>query len=308
MTAPVEPLLREALAWCVAQLGPCRLGADASNAHPDARATLARLHTPHGICFLKVHRDAAHWAGEVHAYEHWSAAFGDYAPQLLAVRADPPLALVVTALPGRPLEEAALEPAQQRRAWQAAGTVLGELHGWQAGSWFGSCRRDGAPLQDPIDDPCVYFRAQFEDWLARAARIDSLSGAEEEVVHAAIEHIPLFAGERPVPCHYDYCPPNWLVDAHGALTGVIDFEFSRWDVRVTDFARLPGWEWMARPDLFDAFVAGYGRAFAPRELIQLRVARVLYALGAIVWGNEYNYFGFAAEGRQALQQLASEPW
>ncbi|MCB0047982.1 MAG: hypothetical protein KDE24_00345, partial [Caldilinea sp.] len=77
---------------------------------------------------------------------------------------------------------------------------------------------------------------------------------------------------------------------------------------VTDFARLPGWEWMARPDLFDAFVAGYGRAFAPRELIQLRVARVLYALGAIVWGNEYNYFGFAAEGRQALQQLASEPW
>ncbi|MCB0135906.1 MAG: hypothetical protein KDD75_12435, partial [Caldilineaceae bacterium] len=81
MTAPVEPLLREALAWCVAQLGPCRLGADASNAHPDARATLARLHTPHGICFLKVHRDAAHWAGEVHAYEQWSAAFGDYAPQ-----------------------------------------------------------------------------------------------------------------------------------------------------------------------------------------------------------------------------------
>lgn len=298
-------MLHEALAWCASQLGACRFESDASRAHPDPRASLVRLHTSQGTCYLKLHRDAAHWASEVHAYEQWASAFGECAPRLVAVRAEPPLALVISALPGVPLEEAALDPALERHAWRAAGAALERLHAWQAGAWFGPCRRDGAPLHAPIVDPCVYVGAQFDDWLARAARIGCLAAEEMTVVRAAVERIPAFAGERPVPCHYDYCPPNWLVDVRGALTGIIDFEFSRWDVRAADFARLPGWEWMTRPDLSDAFFAGYDRAATPHERTQLHVARVQYALGAIVWGCEHEYFGFAAEGRQALRHLAS---
>ena len=306
--AQVEPMMREALAWCAAQLGACRPASDASREHPDARASLVRLETPQGTCYLKLHRDAAHWAGEVHAYEQWATSFGKYASRLVAVRAEPPLALVVSALPGTSLDDATLDRRQQQRAWQMAGAALARLHGWQRGAWFGLCRRDGTPLHDPIADPCAYIGVHFADWLARAARLDCLTAEEMAVVSAAIERVPVFAGERPVPCHYDYCPPNWLVDAQGELTGVIDFEFARWDVRVADFARLPGWEWMTRPDLSDAFYAGYGRALTTNEQIQLRVARIQYALGAVVWGSEFGYLGFATEGRQVLRHLASLPW
>jgi len=308
MNPLAEPMLQELLAWCTAQFGECRLASDASRTHPDARATLVRLLTPQGSCYLKLHRDPVHWASEVHAYEQWATAFGKHAPQLRAVHAAPPLALVVSAQPGVPLEQQALGPAQQERAWYAAGAALARLHAWCAGTWFGLCRREGAPLHAPIVDPCADIGAQFEEWLARAGQIDCLVTEERGIVRTAVERITVFAGERPVPCHYDYCPPNWLVSAQGELTGVIDYEFARWDVRVADFARFPAWEWMTRPDLLAAFFAGYGRTLTPREQMQLRVARVLYALGAVVWGSEQEYCGFAVEGRQALQRLAADPW
>jgi Ser/Thr protein kinase RdoA (MazF antagonist) len=130
-----------------------------------------------------------------------------------------------------------------------------------------------------------------------------LTGEELTVVNAAIERLPVFAGERPVPCHRDYGPANWLVTPDGVWTGVIDYEFSHWDVRTADFARYPNWEWIDRPELIDAFFDGYGRTFTPDEDQQILVAKVLYALGAVVWGMENSYFGFAAEGRRALHSL-----
>ena len=74
-----------------------------------------------------------------------------------------------------------------------------------------------------------------------------------------------FAGERPVPCHRDYGPANWLVTDDGVWAGVIDFEFAYWDVRVADFSRYPDWEWIHRPNLLDAFFDGYGRRLTPKE-------------------------------------------
>jgi len=307
MDLPADPTLSKMLAWCAAHFGECRLIADVSRAHPDARASLVHLLTPQGRCYLKLHRDPVHWASEVHAYEQWATALGEQSPQVRAVHAVSPLALVVTARPGVPLDQLGLGPAQQERAWHAAGVALARLHAWRAGTWFGLCRCDGTPLHAPIVDPCAYMNAQFDDWLTRADRIDCLLAEERDVVRTAIEQIAAFAGERPVPCHYDYCPPNWLVSEHGELTGIIDFEFARWDVRVTDFARFPDWEWLSRPDLLAAFVAGYGRTLTSSEQTQRRVARVLYALGAVVWGSEHEYRGFAAEGRQALQRLAANP-
>jgi hypothetical protein len=85
---------------------------------------------------------------------------------------------------------------------------------------------------------------------------------------------------------------------------VIDFEFSGWDVRAADFSRHPGWDWLDAPARLEAFCEGYGLQFNPEEEARQRVARVQYALGAVVWGMENSYFGFAAEGRRALQSFA----
>ena len=112
-------------------------------------------------------------------------------------------------------------------------------------------------------------------------------------------------GERPVPCHRDYCAANWLVSEAGIWTGVIDFEFAYWDVRVADFSRDPDWAWIRRPDLFNAFFEGYGRALTPSESQQLLVAHAEYALGAILWGRDNAFYGFEREGRESLAHLAT---
>ena len=94
-----------------------------------------------------------------------------------------------------------------------------------------------------------------------------------------------------------------MVSPNGEWAGVIDFEFAQWDVRVTDFSRYPNWEWMHRPELLQAFFQGYGRPLAEIEEKQCWVTRTLYALGAITWGNENAFYGFEAEGRQALEYI-----
>ena len=61
--------------------------------------------------------------------------------------------------------------------------------------------------------------------------------------------------------------------------------------------------WIHRPDLLTAFFAGYGQTLTPREGQQLIVARAEYALGAILWGRDHSFYGFAQEGREALAYL-----
>ena len=76
-------------------------------------------------------------------------------------------------------------------------------------------------------------------------------------------------------------------------------------MRVADFSRYPDWEWIDRPDLLEAFFEGYGRSLTPLEEQQRLVAYTQYALGAIVWGCEHSFHGFAEEGRQALKRLTT---
>jgi Ser/Thr protein kinase RdoA (MazF antagonist) len=296
--------LSEALNWCASVLGPVELLDDDTREHPGKRAGAFRLRRADGLCYLKVHRDPGHWASEVHAYERWAPAFEEHAPRLLAVRAIEPLALVIGELPGNVLEGMRLPAAADQAAWRSAGQALARLHALPAGESFGPCRRDGLPAGRPIYNALEYVTSELDGWLERGLRGRYLGDDERAVVRAARDLIPAFAGERPTACHRDYCPANWLVAADGTWAGVIDFEFAYPDVRTADFTRYPSWEWIERPDLVAAFFAGYGRALAPRQEEQRTFSHVLYALGAIVWGCENEYYGFAAEGRAALRRLA----
>jgi Ser/Thr protein kinase RdoA (MazF antagonist) len=251
-----------------------------------------------------MHRDPEHWQNEVHAYERWAPAFGEHAPRLIAVREQEPLALLIRELPGELMEHAQLTIPQQRAAWRSAGQALAAFHVCAQGEFFGPVRRDGRCAGMRIQDAAAYLTAEMDDWLQRGARGNYLNGGELAVLDDARSLLPAFAGEQPIPCHRDYSPANWLVTESGAWAGVIDFEFAFWDVRAADFTRYPGWEWIDRPDLIDAFFTGYGRAFTAREEKQRLFSHALYALGAIVWGEENGYLVFAGEGRRALRQIA----
>lgn len=298
-------MLPEALrCWCESLIGPYDMLSDHTREHPGLRAGSLRLRGGAGDFFLKIHRDRSHWEQEAHGYEHWARAFGSYAPRLVGVRAGEPLAILVSALPGTPLEDTALAAEQETEIWRSAGQALAGLHALQCGDSFGPCRRDGSPVGLPARDAPEYVRGELEDWTARGLRGGWLSAAEHAFLRDALSLAPAFAGVRPTACHRDYCPANWLVSAQGEFAGVIDFEFAYWDVPTADFTRDPTWRWMARPDTSAAFFAGYGRVFSAAEEEQIRFSRIVYAAGALVWGMENEYSGFAREGREALARLA----
>ena len=295
--------MEDVLNWCASVVGSFEVVSDHSRSHAGRRAAASRLHTSSGYCYLKMHRDQADWDSEVHAYEQWATAFGDFAPHLIGVRDEKPLALVVSELPGRILEEVRLTAFQECAIWRAAGQALVKLHGLAVGEYFGPCRRDGTPVGKPIYEAKEYVTACLEDIARRGSRSGYLNGAELAIVRDVRALVRAFEGERPVPCHRDYCPANWLVTGDSTWAGVIDFEFAHWDVRVADFTRYPDWNWIGRPDLVAAFFDGYGRSMTPQEEQQRLVAHAHYALTAIVWGSENSYYGFADEGRRAVRHL-----
>ncbi len=294
----------EARAWCATILGPVEALANTSKTHGGHKSSTCRLRTPAGFCYLKVHQTLSHWQNEVHAYERWAGAFGRHAPRLLAVRDTAPLAIIVSELPGRVMEDEPLPYDQERAAWWTAGAALAALHELGPGECFGPCLRDGTCAEALPQDAEEYMSGKFKSQMEQAQRAENVTADELAVVRAACDLIPAFAGERPTPCHRDYCAANWLIDEEGNWTGVIDFEFAHWDVRVADFSRDPNWNWIRRPDLTDAFFTGYGRELTLAEEQQLRVARVEYALGAILWGHDYAFYGFEREGHEALAHLA----
>lgn len=295
--------VEEVLGWCATTVGSFEVLSDHSRDHPGERAATCRLRTQSGYCYVKTYRDQSHWNNEVHSYEQWASVFGNFAPRLLAVRDEEPLALVVSELPGKILEEAQLSASREQAVWRAAGQALVALHDLAVGEYFGLCQRDGKCAGAPVYDAKEYVSRDLEGGVIRGLRAGCLSDDELAIVRTAHALIPAFEGVRPVPCHRDYCPANWLVTGEGVWAGVIDFEFSSWDVRVADFTRYPNWEWVTRPELVEAFFEGYGRSLTPEEEQQCLVAHMQYALSAIVWGSENSYHGFVEEGRQALIRL-----
>jgi len=241
---------------------------------------------------------------EVHGYEHWAPALDGFVPRLLAAREEEPLALLVSELPGRIMEKLQLPTGQERMVWHAAGRALAGLHDFAVGECFGPCARDGTCIDGAMSDAREYVSAELDRWTESGVRVGWINDDELAVIRAAQQLVPAFAGERPTPCHRDYCPANWLVTDDGNWAGTLDFELAYWDVRVADFSRYPDWEWMRRPDLVEALLDGYGRSLTTVEEQQCLVARTRYALSAIVWGAEHSFHGFAEEGRQAIKRLA----
>jgi aminoglycoside phosphotransferase len=305
MAKALKTEVDKALDWCTSVLGPVELISDHGKTHGGHESSTLRLKAAAGYCYLKIHQSEFYWHNEVHAYERWASAFGDFAPNLFAVRDTEPLALVVSELPGQIVEKTQLSQSQERAVWRAAGAALVPLHNLGPGEHFGPCLRDGTPAQAFPQSAQEHVAQRLESQIEHANGAGYIDDDELSTMRAASDLIPAFEGERPAPCHRDYCAPNWLVDGAGTWAGVIDFEFAYWDVRVADFARDPDWYWILRPDLVQAFFEGYGRALTPTEEQQLLVARAEYALSAIIWGHENAFYGFEQEGRDSLAHLAT---
>src|SRR4051812_25396057 len=116
--------MQELLEWCNSIVGLVEV-VDKEIRGGIAQTHMAcRLRTISNDYYLKTHRAPDFWASEVHAYKHWTSAFGEYAPRLVAVREAEPRAILITALGGECQENSPLPLHCQRKVWRAAGEAL----------------------------------------------------------------------------------------------------------------------------------------------------------------------------------------
>lgn len=254
-----------------------------------AESAVWRLECEEQTYFVKRHTTPRKFEREYEAYLHWvRPAFGEAAPKLLASDGTH---LLLSALPGRLHETVTLKPVHL----ESAGRLLRRLH--------------DLPFED--EDPVPLsrgIRMRMDQWLDRAAKVKSKGPslyinkrlpveAIRDRVEAAAEAL---AETTRVPCHRDFTPRNWIIN--GDRLGVIDFEHSRADARLLDFAKLRCGFWIDRPEMETAFWRGYGEPTeAERRLIDDLV--LLEGLGTIVWAREHADSAFEALGWQAITTL-----
>ncbi|MEU6020677.1 aminoglycoside phosphotransferase family protein [Micromonospora sp. NPDC047134] len=200
------------------------------------RATTAE----HGEVIVKPHRSRERHTQEVHAYRSWVPALGDRAPRLLATADDPP-AIVITAVPGVPLDQRTLDPEAEQDAYRQAGLLLKTLHA------------AGPPRLEP--DWTAWLAQRAEYWIHQAG--DHITPNTRAKVRAHMRALQDLAPLPTVPCHLDFMPRNMIYDDDGVVR-LIDFEHSRYDLPARDLVRLATRIWPNRPDLRDSLLERYG--------------------------------------------------
>jgi thiamine kinase-like enzyme len=149
-----------------------------------------------------------------------------------------------------------------------------------------------------------YLINRASQWLDQAA--DLLSEPDRRFIQRHVAGLTDLGPLDAVVCHLDYQPRNWLVDETGTLR-VIDFEHARIDLRPRDLVRLAFRSWTDRPDLRDAFLAGYGRRLTDTETRAVFYCAAIDVLTAIVRGNITGDAGLAEHGRATLRRLRADP-
>ncbi|PCC71410.1 Ser/Thr protein kinase RdoA involved in Cpx stress response, MazF antagonist [Nannocystis exedens] len=258
--------------------------------HPQG-AAIWRVTAPAGALVLKQHRHPRPFSQELRAYREWLPALAraplEVGPLRLDVPAllacDPPTrTLALTAAPGERLSLGTHDPALVPAAHAAAGRFLRALHELPVAD------DDPLPLVDAV-------AARQDEWHARAR--DLLTPAERDALQRLAARRDAFAGARRVPCHRDFTPDNWLLAADGLH--VLDFEHARLDAPEADLVKLHADVWPDRPDLAEAFLAGYG-PLTPDATARLDVLLALHAVATLAWAERHADPAFEALGRRAL--------
>jgi thiamine kinase-like enzyme len=151
----------------------------------------------------------------------------------------------------------------------------------------------------PWDDFASAKAEEFDQLAPFAAEL--LTSRELGTARSQVHELAGLLCPGKVPCHRDYTPRNWLVDA-GAVY-IVDFEWSRLDVWVSDLARLHLGIWATRPDLRDAFLNGYGRELDGADHAMLHGCAVVTAVWMLVKAHETRQASFEDGSRAALQLL-----
>ncbi|MFF7215077.1 phosphotransferase family protein [Streptomyces sp. NPDC008238] len=235
------------------------------------------------VSYVKVHLNDRFHGREVTAYRTWVPGLGAAAPRLVA--ADARLgAVVVTAVPGRPLSDGTRRaPDEERALFVRIGALAAAIHG--SAPARPSCEDEGPPVRK-LDRHLDGARAH-------------LAPGDEEFVLALAARSAALPPLEPVPTHGDFQLRNLLWSGRLA---VIDFERSEAQPALRDLVRLSD-AWAGRPDLHEAFLTGYGRRPTPLEEERLAVDSALDAVSGVAYGAAEGDPEVLARGLRTLARL-----
>ncbi|MFI5864650.1 aminoglycoside phosphotransferase family protein [Streptomyces sp. NPDC051546] len=271
---------------------------DASWPRGDSRVWHVRAN--HGEVFVKLYPSTEKYEREVKGCEHATRVLAaDEAPRLLARDPERP-AVVLSALPGRVVRGLPLEQAEEQHVHRLAGDLLRRWH--------------DAP--EPISDLehrriMASVTAQADEAAMILDRLgDQLSPAEQDLVRDAARDLPGLARSLPLAYrHGDYSPRNWLwaPEPTPGHHGLIDFEESAPGLAVEDLVWLCGAAWPTRPDLRDAFLAGYGRPLSSTEQRALVLLTARLGVSYLNTGLAKSDTVLINRGRTVVQHMLRAP-
>ncbi|MGY1440092.1 phosphotransferase [Streptomyces reniochalinae] len=240
-----------------------------------------------GTWYVKVHQGDRFHAREVGAYRTWVPRLGAAAPRLVA--ADSRLrAVVVTAAPGRPLHGTVPSSREQQVLFRRIGALAAAIH-------------TSAPPQ-PGPAPGDMQLEKIEHHLRRAR--PHLGPGDEDFLRVRAGRARELPDVECVATHGDFQLRNLLCAEDGGLA-VIDFERSEPGPAVRDLVRLSD-AWAGRPDLYDAFLTGYGRTLTLVEEERLTVDSALDALSGIQYGAAHGDPELLERGLRTLARLRAD--
>ncbi|MEU8950005.1 phosphotransferase [Streptomyces sp. NPDC048489] len=249
-----------------------------------------------GTWYVKVHQNQRFHDGEVRGLRTWAPELGAAAPRLVAAD-ETPRAVVLTAVPGRPLHGSVLTPDRERAVFHRIGALARRIH------------QSSPPQPAPAGTGPAVDKADRHLAGARS----HLRPGDEEFVRELVRRAEGLQPLEWVETHGDFQLRNILYDPDAAtgpddldvVVAVIDLERSEPGPAVRDLVRLSD-AWAGRPDLLEAFLAGYGRSLTAAEQARLVIDAALDAVSGISYGAAHGDPELLERGLRTLARLRAE--
>lgn len=219
-----------------------------------------------------------HIAREIHAHLSWLAPWTSVglAPKLLHHDREAKL-LVARHPPGELVQG---HPAEtEPETYRQAGRLLTALHG---------------QLVVVDTEFHAHQNARSLAWLDGEHRIATETAAELRALIASWPTPPATL----VPTHGDWQPRNWLIES--GVVRAIGFGRAALRPAATDFARMAARDFRERPDLEEAFLAGYGTD--PREPEEWARTQLCEVIGTAAWAYQVGDEAFESQGHRMLTE------
>lgn len=200
---------------------------------------------------------------------------------------DFPGAILMTKIPGEPLQE---EGLTVELAF-SMGVYLAKLHEIKIDSYH-----DFAVPNKKIDSPLAILIAYFQESLDECKTVvrPELLRQCEQVFQTLQPAVNDFEGPNII--HRDYKPGNVLANDKQSITGIIDFENAKASFTQDDFAQMETLVWHNQPTLKPPFLQGYKSIRNLPKLDFLPLLKMCKLLGAVgftvargTWHNKHAY-------------------